>query len=96
VNEPTREEALIHFGVKGMKWGQRKMPGTQAMLQPKSKPSVKNDATGKTNLKALEMDSAVRHLQMVKTGAKKAGAILGIVGSVVLAAAISGRGTQKA
>lgn len=92
---PTREEALAHFGVKGMHWGTRKMPGMDSPPAPNKITRSKNDATGKTNLNALKNQTGLQRVQMVKTGAKKVGAILGIVGSVVLAAAISGRGTQK-
>jgi hypothetical protein len=95
VTPPTREEALAHFGVKGMHWGQRKMSEASATLKSTRPTRTKNDGTGNSTLNALKNQTDFQRFQMVKTGAKKVGAILGIVGSVVLAAAISGRGTQK-
>ena len=45
MNEPTREEALAHFGIKGMRWGVRK----------KSAPSKSSKSKSSKNFQPLKI-----------------------------------------
>ena len=44
MTQPTREEALAHFGVKGMRWGVRKSETSSASSEPKKRMSNKKKA----------------------------------------------------
>lgn len=64
MNEPTREEALAHFGVKGMKWGVRKdsLPGVSA----RTNREAKKDATEFTKAKLFYGEGAGNRRKLIK------------------------------
>ena len=44
MTQPTREEALAHFGVKGMRWGVRNASSNTSPSEPKKRMSNKKKA----------------------------------------------------
>lgn len=136
VLKPSPEEALAHFGIKGMRWGVRRDPrnvasrardkaaaskdrsardkeidaarvrvnsGQTRLTLKTAKKQFKEDkktlgrreAKKKLNVARIKANTDIENAQMVKSGAETAGTILGIVGGVVLSAALGAAARRR-
>jgi hypothetical protein len=88
---PTREEALAHFGVKGMRWGVRKLsgpkPGGRFDRVVFGKESAKRIKSAKRNKKSVAV------ARLLHTGNAAARALLLVVGTALVVNTVRGGAT---
>ena len=66
MTQPTREEALAHFGVKGMRWGVRNASSNTSPSEPKKRMSTKKKAA--IGISVLAVGTAATVAVLAKNG----------------------------